>query len=303
MKRQLFTGMTALLLVVYYCVGAFAFKLTEELFTLDIPEGNNVYYYTTHGTNMTGTMLENAQRQDVQLLIGEYNDEGTLQYTLKVEEKEGTAEELANTLPQDLSGQYDIQDTQMGDISGQTGYVLSGGSLNNPSYGVKLWIFGDSPAVVLTSMYKTEAESMVEEIISTITWPQRAVASPQPTPNPTPTPTVAVEETPVPTVAQENTKTPGTLATLTPVEETETVTPSAETVASSRSDRWPIRKISVWSYGVPQWVQWVFAAGMAVITLILVRCIDRCIKRRRYWPRHIRFVVMRWRYWPRHVRW
>lgn len=178
MKRKTLAALLALLIFGAMQIGVSAFTFSEELFTLDIPDGEKVYYFTDRGTNMTGTMLENAQKQDMLCLIGRYSEAGTLLYSFKVERREESAETAAAWVLENYSAAYDLGELSGEEVSGRECLTLSGRSIQNEGFLVKLWFRGDDPAVVITAMYQPEAEEQLSELVSTIQWPQEAVEPP-----------------------------------------------------------------------------------------------------------------------------
>lgn len=167
MRQKLYTALLALLSVLFMSLTANAFSFREDLFSLEIPEGEHTYYYTPKGTNMTGTMLENARKQEVLCLIGSYGDDGTLCYTFKAERREGASPETAEELRTELSETYALGGLE--EEEGRT--VLSGSVLQNGNYLVKLYLFEDAPSIVFTTTYTPEAESEVEALLDTVQFP------------------------------------------------------------------------------------------------------------------------------------
>ncbi|MEG1392734.1 MAG: hypothetical protein RSC60_00495 [Christensenellaceae bacterium] len=78
--------MIAILLTLLLPVYAFAAPLTdtEANFTIEIPEGENTYYYTPTNTNMFDDLLQKvkANSQDARLVIYSYSEENDLNYSL-----------------------------------------------------------------------------------------------------------------------------------------------------------------------------------------------------------------------------
>lgn len=162
--------LTALLLVGVLVSPAGAVSFSCEDFDLEIPEGGKTYYYSRQGTNMTSTMLENAQKQDMLLLIGSYNDGGSLLYTFRAEEREGTAEDVAGQLQTELSNSYSLYMPVEEKLNGRTGWTLEGQSLQNENYQVKIYVAGESKSLILTMMYQSMAEDELQKLLSGLEW-------------------------------------------------------------------------------------------------------------------------------------
>lgn len=264
MKRFLIILCAALLLAGVLGTPALAFSFNEANFTLEIPERDNVYYYTQKGTNMTGTMLENAQKQDVLCLIGEYDAGGTLLYTFKAEQAEETAAEAAVWLAESMTG-YELGEAEPTELNGREGLLLSGRSLQNPNYQVNIHLLGDSPSVVFTITQRADAEQTAMALLSSVEWPNM-----DRDPEAVPLPSEGEPAQPTEEPAPEQPTEPDAPAALAPVEEEPGL----------------LERLGEFSTGHRGAVLGLAAGLLAIAIVLLVVLLAG--KGRRYRPRHTR---------------
>lgn len=270
MNRQLKTAMLVFLSGLALSVTAGAFTFQEDLFTMEIPEGDHTYYYTHKGTNMTGTMLENAEKQDMLCLIGVYSEGGTLQYTFKAERREGSCADVAAALPGELSGSYELGGPEAETIADRYGVSLSGRNLQSDNYLVKIYVSGDDPAVVFTTMYTPEAEHDLRALLTTVEWPPSELER---DPDAVPLPGAETpDEEPVPEAPAE----------LEPIEDTEeTETPAAQAPAGTW-DTVREKLAELTDFAKEHWKE--LTVGAAGIVLLAV--LTAALKKPRYRPKH-----------------
>ncbi len=231
-----------------------AFQFRDEAFTLDIPENSLTYYYTQHGTNMTGTMLENAEKQAPLCLVGEYSAEGTLNCTFKAEYLDGTAQETAAGLAEMFSANYRLGEPYEDTLMGRDTWRLDGVSVQDDSYTARLYVLGDSPCLVITLMYAANQQGAAEGLLTGLTWPEGQTTQ---------------EKPPVQTPEVTKPKPAGDA-------------PVAETLEPMVL---PVSKVTYQSLtadgrGWPLWLPLVFVGVGAALAVLVLR------KKRRHKPRH-----------------
>lgn len=200
--------MAAFVVAAVLLLGSAAYAKTYrgEAFSVEIPQGDTVYYYTPDDTNMSGEMLESAQQEsEILLLTGVYEEtgEGNLQYSLKIEAEdiaEGTAETEAATqrieaLIEEQAGQYTFGEIAEDTLGGVDASTVEGGRTDYDGYRETLWtlVYGGKVYTV-TLLYAAEGEALglAEKQLATFAMgvPQ-ASATPMATPEQTPAVTPA----------------------------------------------------------------------------------------------------------------
>ena len=158
-------GIIAFILLLPF--SAYAFEYREDGMAIDVPDGSNIYYYTATGTNMTGEMLDAAQEEAPLVLTGAYSEDGILLYSLKITREEaepaqengtGAAREKAAAVKETLAEEYAFSEDTEETAAGRQSVVLSGDSLKNPDYAVKLYVLEDGGKVyTATVIYRKSA--------------------------------------------------------------------------------------------------------------------------------------------------
>lgn len=279
----------ALILFAASTVQTNALSFNEELFSLEIPDYANVYYYTRYMTNMTGTMLENAQKQTMLCLIGQYSDGGSLLYSFKVEEKEGAAEDVASSLADELAELYTLSAPREETLDGRAALAVYGFSRNNASYDVCIRVCGSGPSLVITAMYQMQAEARVNALLETMRLSEQ-IAGPEPVEPETPEAAAPEPETPAEPVEPETPEEEPPASTPAPTVEA-TFAPSGLT-ALEEQPGWPERAIrAVKSAGktalarIRTHGRETAAICGAVILMVILVCFARR-SARRYSPQH-----------------
>lgn len=160
----------ALLLAFAVSTNAFALELSNDILTIDIPDDTLTYYYTDDDSNMSGTMLENAQKQEVLFLVGHYGDSGTLLYTFKGELLDGPQEEAAEQLRRKLEATYALSEPGLEIAAGREGLVLRGTNQQNENFQTAVYVFDGEPCVAFTSVFTPEAEEDILALLDSVQW-------------------------------------------------------------------------------------------------------------------------------------
>lgn len=191
-KLVLILIITALLL---FSVPALAQTYTSSGFTIEIPEGEAIYYFTPDGTNMQGKMLENAQAEaGLSLLTGVYNQEKTLAYSLEIREEPYTGEqtdaaairaEKLETLKSTQEEQFIFQEPEQTQIGGAAALMAEGSGSEEEAYAVRIYVFYEEEKIyTVTMLYqKAEGDRYLNEgkaQLGTL-----KMGAPEPTPEPT----------------------------------------------------------------------------------------------------------------------
>lgn len=164
-------------------VSAFAKTYVDEAggFSIEIPENTGTYYYTPTDTNMTGTLLESAQSGSelTKLLIGSYNEDNVLGYSLKLEITPVDAAQpdpLVFELEQRKQAQaqeYTFSEIADAEIANQPAKVLEGPSTKDPGYSVKIIALeSNGNVIVQTVIYKNDDVAYLQQaeaVLATMT--------------------------------------------------------------------------------------------------------------------------------------
>ena len=166
-------------------------------FSIEIPEGQNIYYYTPTDTNMTGALLESAKSgsEDTKLLIGSYNAENVLGYSMKAEVAAAGEDSLTAKLEAIREAQAqeylfaDITETETG---GAPAKVLEGTSTRDPGYSTRITALKNKGnVVVITGIYKNDDAAYLQQaeaVLGSMTFGQQEAPSPKAEGTPTPAP-------------------------------------------------------------------------------------------------------------------
>ncbi len=189
MKKRVFALVLVVLLSIPFMAYAKTYVDEAGGFSIQIPTDANTYYYTPTDTNMTGTLLESAQASSAQtkLLVGAYNAENLLMYSLKIEAlpiDTSEADALTACLAQISEAQAEeytfsqIGDTQAANSPAK---ILEGTSVKDQSYSTKIVaVQSKDHVIVQTIIYKNDdAENLrkAEETLLTMTLETEAAPS------------------------------------------------------------------------------------------------------------------------------
>lgn len=219
---------------------AFAQYTDEKLqFTIDIPQGEGIYFYTPEESNMFADLLEkvHSDPDDVRFLINEYDENNALAYSLKVSsadlqnflppEAYNKNEDATLIIPNDITGlnseqltafsqaleafysdYYDISEISPSTLNGELSYLLKGTSLVNSNYSAEInSTIKDGSIATLTLTYNSgnpNNEEKVRGLANSFVF-ALPVATPSPTPAPTPEPTPDPTPEPTPELTPEPT--------------------------------------------------------------------------------------------------
>ncbi len=206
---------------------AYAKEATGDGFAIAIPDGGNIYYYTSSDTNMAGDMLKGAQEENPLMLTGVYTPKdgaADLAYSLKLSlAPEGGIKSAAEAMGADYSFGEATDET----VGGYGARVMNAVSGKNPDYAVRLYeIEKEGNSYLVTLIYKTAGDDQYLKgamaQLNTLKLGADAIVVAAPTPTPTPISTPA----PSPTAAIQTQETALSVQPLMPVvskqEKTET---------------------------------------------------------------------------------
>ncbi|WP_066684595.1 hypothetical protein [Christensenella intestinihominis] len=275
-----FAVLLALILSVPFTAYAKTYVDENGGFSIEIPEGANIYYYTPTDTNMTGALLESAQAgsADTKLLIGAYNAENVLGYSMKVEV---TAAEGEDPLAARLEGireaqaeEYLFADAADTEAGGQPAKVLEGTSTKDPGYSTRITAFENKGSVVcVTVIYKNDDAAYLQQaegVLGSMAFGEAATPPPVPTETPAPTEAAPAE----PTAQPEATQT--ARATSRPIEEQDLQPMPQETAAGGLD----LNGISWLGLSVKTLLM-ILAALVAAIIVVIVLIARNCRKHRK----------------------
>ncbi len=172
MKKNVFILVLVILLSIP--LSAYAKTYVDEAggFSIEIPEDANTYYYTPTDTNMTGTLLQSAQSgsQMTKLLIGSYNEENVLGYSLKIEvtplpaETDAPATAELTAIRETQAEEYTFSDIADMEIGGKAAKLLEGSSTRDSSYSTRIIALENGGNVIVeTVIYKNDDTAYLQQ--------------------------------------------------------------------------------------------------------------------------------------------
>lgn len=160
MQKKAAVLVLTMILVLGMPICAQAFNYTDDTagFSIDIPEGSRIYYYTPNGTNMSGELLQKAEQEAVNLMIGSYNEEGYLGYSLKVTAVNGetTPEDQLTQMRDSMVADYTFDEAFASEtVAGATASVLRGKSSKDGAYSICVYaLSNDTLTYTVPIIYK-----------------------------------------------------------------------------------------------------------------------------------------------------
>lgn len=275
-KKWMIATVVALIIAVLP-LAAFAKEYTGTDFRINIPDGDNIYYYTPDETNMSGEMLEKAREDtNVKLLTGVYGDSngGPLLYSLKIEAQAAPADETGavdeaaarsarlDEVKTAQAAQYTFGETTQETLGGIQADTVVGDSADYDNYEEKLWtlVYGGQIYTV-TVIYDTGGEganlALADQQLGTL-----AFGMPQPTPEPT------LEPTPMPTASAEATALQESVPTVIEME------PMPEETASKG-----LGSLRIGDMEIPY--LWLMIGGAAVVAVIVILAVRTSSRKRK----------------------
>lgn len=226
------------ILILSASVCAFAASYTNETYqySIDAPEGENIYYYTVESSNMPEDILAVAQSKTpaISFMTAAYNENKALSYSVDISAVPlkdalndpaltGVADlstlsaDQLSILSQNKKAEYGADYTFDPDensiLAGKTALVLTAHFTQSNGYTTRLYLLVDNEQLfTITMLYKDDPANVyldqASSVLNTLRFASTPVAlqstaspsasaSPSPTPTPTPSPTVTL--TPAPT--------------------------------------------------------------------------------------------------------
>lgn len=293
MKKNVFILVLVVLLAIP--LSAYAKTYADETggFSIEIPEDANTYYYTPTDTNMTGTLLESAQSGEemTRLLIGSYNEDNILGYSLKLEVKPLDAQ-AGDPLTAELelvrsaqAEEYTFSEIGSTEIGGKQAKMLEGPSTKDPSYSTRIIALeNEGNVIVETVIYKNDDAAYLQQaetVLSTMAFGALPTATTAP-------PSQAATATARPT--QEPVETTETSQSSSQLINPDTLQPAPEATNTNSENIWMANTVA----GLPLFaVVAILAAMVAVIVILIVVLTKRRKKRKQTQPKDAKTRVQR----------
>ena len=276
MKKNVFILVLVILLAIP--LSAYARTYVDETggFSIEIPEDANTYYYTPTDTNMTGTLLQSAQSgsEMTKLLIGSYNDENVLGYSLKIEvtprvaEQEDPLTAELTTIREAQAEEYTFSEITDMEIGGKAAKLLEGPSTKDPSYSTRVVALeNEGNVIVETVIYKNDDIAYLQQAEAVL---ETTAFGPLPTATPQPTPT-ATTATPKPGTASAAAEPPEVSRPATQAVDPDTLQSAPEAEKTAAGNIWTAGTVA----GIPLIVLLLILACIIVLIIVVVVIICR----------------------------
>lgn len=267
MKKNVFILVLVILLAIP--LSAYAKTYVDETggFSIEIPEDANTYYYTPTDTNMTGTLLQSAQSgsEMTKLLIGSYNDENVLGYSLKIEvtprvaEQEDPLTAELITIREAQAEEYTFSEITDMEIGGKAAKLLEGPSTKDPSYSTRVVALeNEGNVIVETVIYKNDDIAYLQQAEAVL---ETTAFGPLPTATPQPAPTAATATPEPPEVSR-----PAIQAV-----DPDTLQPALEAEKTAAGNIWTAGTVA----GIPLIILLLILACIIVLIIVVVVIICR----------------------------